>query len=112
MATVYISFFFRKALYITDRDDKFLSLLFKVPEEYQQMLKDAIEHIHAVLPGEFKDDDSRRAAFKYLSCHYSWYARYGEKVRHTISSYFLTSSQYFSQGTQSTRRRTSQQCPA
>ncbi|KAJ7258525.1 hypothetical protein C8J57DRAFT_1515837 [Mycena rebaudengoi] len=68
-----------KALYITDRDDKFLSLLFKVPEEYRQMLKDAIEHIHAVLPGEFKDDDSRRAAFKYLSCHYSWYARYGEK---------------------------------
>ncbi|KAJ7253460.1 hypothetical protein C8J57DRAFT_1519188 [Mycena rebaudengoi] len=78
----------KKALYITDRDDKFLSLLFKVPEEYRQMLKDAIEHIHAVLPGEFKDDDSRRAAFKYLSCHYSWYARYGEKKAYipTMSS--------------------------
>ncbi|KAJ7757360.1 hypothetical protein DFH07DRAFT_742135 [Mycena maculata] len=31
------------------------------------------------MPGEFKDDDSRREAFKYLSCHYSWYARFAEK---------------------------------
>ncbi|KAJ7065101.1 hypothetical protein B0H15DRAFT_794627, partial [Mycena belliarum] len=42
-------------------------------------LEDAIDHIHALLPGEFKDEDSRRESFKYLSCHYSWYSRYGEK---------------------------------
>ncbi|KAJ6624585.1 hypothetical protein B0H10DRAFT_2323531, partial [Mycena sp. CBHHK59/15] len=39
----------------------------------------AIEYIHAVLPGEFKFADSCIDGFKYFSCHYSWYARYGEK---------------------------------
>ncbi|KAJ6529564.1 hypothetical protein DFH09DRAFT_1093976 [Mycena vulgaris] len=68
-----------QALYITDANDKLLSLLFTVPEQYRQMLINAIDHIHAVMPGEFKDEDSQRDSFKYLSCHYSWYARFGEK---------------------------------
>ncbi|KAJ7500567.1 hypothetical protein B0H11DRAFT_2189430 [Mycena galericulata] len=67
------------ALHITDANGKLLSLLFTVPLEYRQQLADAIMHIHACMPGEFKDDDSRREFFKYLSCHYSWYARYAEK---------------------------------
>ncbi|KAJ7169086.1 hypothetical protein C8R43DRAFT_876548 [Mycena crocata] len=31
------------------------------------------------MPGEWKDDNSLRQLYSYLSCHYSWYARYGEK---------------------------------
>ncbi|KAJ7771121.1 hypothetical protein DFH07DRAFT_734921 [Mycena maculata] len=31
------------------------------------------------MPGEFKDEDSRRKFFQYLSVHYVWYARFGEK---------------------------------
>jgi hypothetical protein len=73
-------FFCRKALHISDANNKFLSLLFKVPEEYCQMLRDAIEHIHTVMLGDFKDEDSHCEAFKYLFCHYSWYTQYGEKV--------------------------------
>ncbi|KAJ7075365.1 hypothetical protein C8R43DRAFT_1054194, partial [Mycena crocata] len=67
-----------KALKLDDANGKLLAFLFIVPEEYRQGLADAILHIHACMPGEFKDDDSRRDFFKYLSCHYSWYARYAE----------------------------------
>ncbi|KAJ7665586.1 hypothetical protein B0H17DRAFT_951389 [Mycena rosella] len=79
-ACVFCLIFLRsQALHISDANDKFLALLFAVAPEYRKKLEDAIEHIFALLPGEFKDDDSRRELFKYLSCHYSWYARFGEK---------------------------------
>ncbi|KAJ7023959.1 hypothetical protein C8F04DRAFT_1132826 [Mycena alexandri] len=68
-----------KALFIRDANGKLLSLLFKIPEEYRAGLQSAIDHINTVLLGEWKDDDSRRSAFKYLSLHYSWYARFAEK---------------------------------
>ncbi|KAJ7710571.1 hypothetical protein B0H17DRAFT_1324253 [Mycena rosella] len=67
------------ALRINDSTGKLLSFLFTVPPEYRQLLSDAILHIHECMPGEFKDEDSRAEFFKYLSCHYSWYARYAEK---------------------------------
>ncbi|KAK7033791.1 multidrug resistance-associated protein 1, partial [Favolaschia claudopus] len=66
------------ALHLSDVDGKFMGLLFKVPEEYRQMLVHALEHIHAVMPGELKDDDSCAEFFRYLSVHYVWYARFGE----------------------------------
>ncbi|KAK7005482.1 hypothetical protein R3P38DRAFT_2556796 [Favolaschia claudopus] len=68
------------ALRIEDSTGQLLSFMFSVPEEYRKLLLDAIEHIYASMPGEFKDEDSRREFFQYLSCHYSWYARYAEKV--------------------------------
>ncbi|KAJ6523640.1 hypothetical protein B0H19DRAFT_1085702 [Mycena capillaripes] len=49
------------ALHMVDDNSKLLSLLFVVP------------------PREFKDANSQDAFFKYLACHYSWYARYAEK---------------------------------
>ncbi|KAJ7657083.1 hypothetical protein B0H17DRAFT_1213611 [Mycena rosella] len=67
------------ALRINDSPGKLLSFLFTVPPEYCQLLSDAILRIHECMPGEFKDEDSRAEFFKYLSCHYSWYARYAEK---------------------------------
>ncbi|KAK7026970.1 multidrug resistance-associated protein 1 [Favolaschia claudopus] len=67
-----------EALHISDRDNNLVALLFSVPDEYRQMLIHALEHIHAVMPGELKDDDSRTAFFRYLSIHYVWYARFGE----------------------------------
>ncbi|KAJ7810057.1 hypothetical protein B0H13DRAFT_548291 [Mycena leptocephala] len=30
------------------------------------------------MPGEFQDEDSKRSMFQYLSCHYTWYARFAE----------------------------------
>jgi hypothetical protein len=71
---------FSQTLHITGAEGKLVALFFKIPEQYRQALADAIEHIHAAMPGEFKDDNSRREAFQYLSCHYTWYARYAEKV--------------------------------
>ncbi|KAJ7838403.1 hypothetical protein B0H13DRAFT_1911874 [Mycena leptocephala] len=68
-----------EALFIRDLNDKLLALLFKVPDEYREGLKAAVDHINTVLEGEFKDADSREEAFKYLSLHYSWYARYAEQ---------------------------------
>ncbi|KAJ7708926.1 hypothetical protein B0H17DRAFT_1124715 [Mycena rosella] len=67
------------ALRINDSTGKLLSFLFTVPPEYRQLLSDAILRIHECMPGEFKDEDSRAEFFKYLSCHYSWYAQYVEK---------------------------------
>lgn len=71
---------FSKALRIEDKKGKLLSFLFTIPPEYRQQLAYAIQHIHTCMPGEFKTEDSRREFFKYLACHYSWYARYAEKV--------------------------------
>ncbi|KAJ7745246.1 hypothetical protein B0H14DRAFT_3606520 [Mycena olivaceomarginata] len=68
-----------QTLHITGAEGKLVALFFEIPEQYRQALADAIEHIHAAMPGEFKDDNSRREAFQYLSCHYTWYARYAEK---------------------------------
>ncbi|KAF8218030.1 hypothetical protein K438DRAFT_2006955 [Mycena galopus ATCC 62051] len=68
-----------RALHLVDNNGKLLSLLFMVPPKYRQRLFNAIMHIHTCMPGEFKDADSREIFFKYLACHYSWYARYAEK---------------------------------
>ncbi|KAJ7667363.1 hypothetical protein B0H17DRAFT_1251658 [Mycena rosella] len=67
-----------KPLYIRDANGKLLSLALRVPEHIKKAIEDAILHIQAAMPGEFKDEDSRRAMFKYLSCHYTWYARFAE----------------------------------
>ncbi|KAJ6471229.1 hypothetical protein C8R47DRAFT_1077328 [Mycena vitilis] len=69
-----------EALYIGDTTGEFVALLYRVPEEFRQKLVYAMDAINAAMPGEFKDEDSRRKFFKYLSIHYVWYARYGEKV--------------------------------
>ncbi|KAJ7826119.1 hypothetical protein B0H14DRAFT_3874122 [Mycena olivaceomarginata] len=68
-----------QTLHITGAEGKLVALFFEIPEQYRQALADAIEHIHAAMPGEFKDDNCRREAFQYFSCHYTWYARYAEK---------------------------------
>ncbi|KAK7027070.1 hypothetical protein R3P38DRAFT_2527335 [Favolaschia claudopus] len=71
----------RQALRLEDSTGKLLSLLFTVPAEYRQVLSDAIQHIYTAMPGAlFKDEDSSRKFFQYYACHYSWYARYAEKV--------------------------------
>lgn len=71
----------RKVLRIQDPTGKLLAELFTLPPELRQKLKDAIALVQAAMPGEWRDDTSRRELYSYLSCHYSWYARFGEKVR-------------------------------
>jgi hypothetical protein len=71
---------FRQALRLADKDNKLLSLLFTVPPEYRQRLSEAAMHIHTCMPGEFNYANSQDESFKFLACHYSWYARYAEKV--------------------------------
>ncbi|KAK6988250.1 hypothetical protein R3P38DRAFT_2413723, partial [Favolaschia claudopus] len=44
-----------------------------------QKLIDAIALIQAAMPGEWKDDTSAREAYRFLSCNYMYYARFGEK---------------------------------
>ncbi|KAJ7157816.1 DNA topoisomerase [Mycena filopes] len=66
-------------LFIRDADGKLISLYFKIPEDYVASLRAAQDHIHTILHGEWKDEDSRRKAFKYLSLHYSWYCRFAEQ---------------------------------
>ncbi|KAK7063409.1 hypothetical protein R3P38DRAFT_2490544, partial [Favolaschia claudopus] len=83
-----------QALHIVDDNGQLLSLLFKVPEEYRQLLNDAIMHIHTCMPGEFKDANSRDEFFRYLACHYSWYARYAEKVCAAHTLFFCTASSF------------------
>ena len=71
---------------MTDALDDLIALLLKLPPEYSSALQAAIDQINTVLQGHFYDDDSRRAAFKYLSLHFAWYARYAEKVGIIISN--------------------------
>ena len=71
---------FRQALRLADKDNKLLSLLFTVPSEHRQRLSDAAMRIHTCMPGEFTYANSQDESFKFLACHYSWYARYAEKV--------------------------------
>ncbi|KAK7008325.1 hypothetical protein R3P38DRAFT_2441854, partial [Favolaschia claudopus] len=73
------SFLNGKILRIQDPNGKLLSDVFTLPEHLYQKLKDAIALIQGAMPGEWKHDTSLREAYRFLSCHYSWYARYGEK---------------------------------
>ncbi|KAJ7622734.1 hypothetical protein DFH06DRAFT_1340605 [Mycena polygramma] len=66
-------------LRIEDPEHKLLNELFTLPPELRQRLEDAIALIQAAMPGEWKDDTSLRELYSYLSCHYTWYARFGEK---------------------------------
>ncbi|KAJ7802679.1 hypothetical protein B0H13DRAFT_1931733 [Mycena leptocephala] len=50
-----------------------------VPNEYREMLVRAVERNQALMPEEFKDENSRNKFFKYFSVHYVWYAHFGEK---------------------------------
>ncbi|KAJ6609476.1 hypothetical protein B0H10DRAFT_1954589 [Mycena sp. CBHHK59/15] len=68
-----------KPLFIRDANDKLLSLVLTVPDAIHQSLEDAILHLEAAMPGEFREEDSQREKFKYYSCHYTWYNRFGEK---------------------------------
>ncbi|KAJ6487210.1 hypothetical protein C8R47DRAFT_518002 [Mycena vitilis] len=66
-------------LRIEDPEHKLMTELFNLPAELRQRLEDAIALIQAAMPGEWKDDTSLRELYSYLSCHYTWYARFGEK---------------------------------
>ncbi|KAJ7621642.1 hypothetical protein DFH06DRAFT_1341263 [Mycena polygramma] len=66
-------------LRIEDPEHKLLNELFTLPPELRQRLEDAIALIQAAMPGKWKDDTSLRELYSYLSCHYTWYARFGEK---------------------------------
>ncbi|KAJ7038762.1 hypothetical protein C8F04DRAFT_1179434 [Mycena alexandri] len=68
-----------QALFTRDTDDNLMGHLFCIPKEYKASLIRVIDHINTILQGQFKDADSREKPFKYLSIHYSWYARYTEK---------------------------------
>lgn len=72
--------FTREALFIRDKDNQLIALLFSVPDEFKESLRRAIDHLNTVLNGEFTDKDSSDKAFKYLSIHYDWYARMPPKV--------------------------------
>ncbi len=77
-----------------DANGKLLALLVTIPEEYRQQLSDAAQHIHACMPGDLVWDDSSKKNFTYRACHYSWYARYSEKVfQFKLFSTCLTISQ-------------------
>ncbi|KAJ7021638.1 hypothetical protein C8F04DRAFT_1313727 [Mycena alexandri] len=67
------------ALRIEDCKGKLLAEVFTLPPELLKRLQDSIALLEAAFPGEWKDDDSRRELYAFLSCHFSWYARYGEK---------------------------------
>ncbi|KAF8145356.1 hypothetical protein K438DRAFT_1991879 [Mycena galopus ATCC 62051] len=68
----------RKPLFIRDVNKKLLSLAFKMPDHIKQALYDAIILIQAAMPGKFQDVNSMNALFQFLSCHYTWYARFAE----------------------------------
>ncbi|KAJ7896907.1 hypothetical protein B0H13DRAFT_2522226 [Mycena leptocephala] len=68
----------RKPLFIRDKEGKLLSLSLTVPPHIKKALEDAILLIQVAMPGEFQDEDSKRSMFQYLSCHYTWYARFAE----------------------------------
>ncbi|KAJ7710732.1 hypothetical protein B0H17DRAFT_1123846 [Mycena rosella] len=57
-----------KPLYIRDANGNLLSLALRAPEHIKKAIEDAILLIQAAMLGEFKDEDSRRALFKY-HCH-------------------------------------------
>ncbi|KAJ7735700.1 hypothetical protein B0H16DRAFT_1731120 [Mycena metata] len=67
------------ALRIEDAKGKLLAEIFTLPPELLQRLQDSIALLEAAFPGEWKDEDSRRAFFAFPSYHFTWYARYGEK---------------------------------
>ncbi|KAJ6613044.1 hypothetical protein B0H10DRAFT_2222607 [Mycena sp. CBHHK59/15] len=56
-----------KPLFIRDANDKLLSLVFTVPDSIRQSLEDAILHLEAAMPGEFREEDSQQEKFKYYS---------------------------------------------
>lgn len=76
---------FSKPLYIQDVNGKLLSLTMTAPDHIKKDLQDAIMLIQALMPGELKDENSSRESFKFLSCHYTWYARFAENVSLLLS---------------------------
>ncbi|KAJ6471374.1 hypothetical protein C8R45DRAFT_1104347 [Mycena sanguinolenta] len=64
---------------IISKCGKVIADTFTLPAHLRQKLQDAIALVQAAMPGEWKKDDSRRLDYRYLSCHWSWYMRYGEK---------------------------------
>lgn len=51
-----------------------------MPAHIKKELEDSVMLVEAMMPGEFKDENSRREFYNYLSCHYTWYARFAENV--------------------------------
>ncbi|KAF8184371.1 hypothetical protein K438DRAFT_1766445 [Mycena galopus ATCC 62051] len=70
----------RNVLCLEDSAGKMLSDYFKLPPHLIRKVQDAIALVQAAMPGEWKTDESIRLLYSYLSCHYSWYSRFGEKV--------------------------------
>ncbi|KAJ7506796.1 hypothetical protein B0H11DRAFT_1706915 [Mycena galericulata] len=50
-----------------------------MPKALTDRFHKAILNLDAILPGEFKADNSRREGYKYLSLRYVWYWRMGER---------------------------------
>ncbi|KAJ6621440.1 hypothetical protein B0H10DRAFT_1945267 [Mycena sp. CBHHK59/15] len=56
----------QQPLFIRDANDKLLSLVFTVPDSIRQSLEDAILHLEAAMPGEFREEDSQQEKFNII----------------------------------------------
>ncbi|KAG6825842.1 hypothetical protein H0H92_002228 [Tricholoma furcatifolium] len=54
-------------------------LITDFPNQYPKFNTSLITAIQALFPGEFREDDSDRDDYSFLSCHYSYYNRFSEK---------------------------------
>ncbi|KAK6995929.1 hypothetical protein R3P38DRAFT_2446719, partial [Favolaschia claudopus] len=68
-----------KVLRIQDPTGKLLSDVFTLPPPLYDKMKDSIALVQGAMPGEWKEDESDRDGYRFLSCHYSYYSRYGEQ---------------------------------
>ncbi|KAJ7478839.1 hypothetical protein B0H11DRAFT_2423821 [Mycena galericulata] len=68
------------ALTIRDSTGLMVSTLIPMPKALTDRFQKAILNLDAILPGEFKADNSRREGYEYLSLRYVWYWRMGERV--------------------------------
>lgn len=68
---------------VKDANGKLLTLAFALPVAYQQRLSNAMDCIHSTLPGELEERQPPKEGEDdqpFVSLHYSWYARYAERV--------------------------------
>ena len=54
--------------------------LLTMPQDLIERFKTRLEALDAILPGEFRWENSRRLGYSYLVCVYTWYYRCAEKV--------------------------------
>ncbi|KAJ6479154.1 hypothetical protein C8R45DRAFT_797219, partial [Mycena sanguinolenta] len=87
----------RQPIVIRDANGKLITLMLTVPEQYRLALQGALDKLQAVMPGELRNDNSKRDDYNFLSIHYSWYARYAQKVWSSVV-YLVLLLILFSQG--------------